>query len=823
MPRLLYLSMDYDLALLVDMLSPPARVALSLLTPGGLSLASMRACIAVLVVLRQFKSSCTRRFHPTTLSVPLNGQATHTTSTNDSRVTSLHFTRNLVPPHDIRSKHKKNMASLHYKPLTEGEIRFLTINTTSFSSQEIDVSMSTVQFDETTEYLALSYTWGPETDRRDIRLNGRSFSVTANLYDALYSMRKRIASASLALPARIWVDAICINQGDKHERNKQVARMRDIYTRAGVVWAFTGVETEHDKEGFKLVTALARTFQGLSQTLDLGNPLPEDASERLASAIRHPGLQVGWKALGQLLTRPWWTRAWIVQEIALAQSAIFGCGELAADMSEVLLVGELLWAYMSEETKRSDERAADRISEVDRFEGLDVGSRDAALLSLQNRIQRLDRSLEGMDRPTLARLAGDLGVSYAQEREASLEWTEVADFSLRTTRRLPGHTLASVLARFKSRQCSNPLDKIYAILGLARPLMEPSLVPIDYGLPVPVLWRRVVRAHLELYSNLDILYLFSGSPTPTPTPTSPAFSSWAHECTARWATDPAALEVKDAGVEFRASLGGFPQVGHQASGHHTEEEEESLCLKGVAVDVVKAVGRAYDTSDPSYIDSVRSEIERQESLQDLGQARFHGFDGPALEEWKKLADVKGSFDQLKEMAFNLQRDHDNDVVVAGWRPGDKDQEALIKGIWSSMNELTGKYPTGQGKLDAFVQTLMIDTVQCLEYAPIFHQRLAALKGHQRGDPFQPMYFSSSLLGFRFYVTTKGRYGLVPNDVQAGDKVCVLYGGKAPFLLRNIDDTRHAILSWTFVHGLMNGEALATADSGDLDEETFFLV
>jgi Heterokaryon incompatibility protein (HET) len=716
------------------------------------------------------------------------------------------------------------MASLHYEPLTEGEMRFLTINTTPFSSQGIDVSMSTVQFDETTEYLALSYTWGSETDRRDIRLNGRSFSVTANLYDALYSMRKRIASASLAFPARIWVDAVCINQGDIPERNKQVARMRDIYARARVVWAFTGVETEHDKEGFKLVTALARTFQGLSQTLDLGNPLPEETSERLAGAIRHPGLQAGWKALGQLLTRPWWTRAWTVQETALAQSAIFGCGELTTDMSEVLLVGELLWAYMSGETKRSDERAADRISEVDRFEGLDVGSRDAALLSLQIRIRRLDRNPEGMDRSTLVRLARDLGVSCSQERAASLEWTEVADFSLRTTQRLPGHTLASVLARFSSRQCGEPLDKIYALLGLARPSMEPSLVPIEYGLPVPVLWRRVVRAHLELYANLDILYLFSGSPTPMSMPASPAFSSWAHECTARWPMNPAALEVKDAGVEFKASLGRSPQVGHQASGHYAKEaEEESLCLKGVAVDVVKVVGRAYDMADPSYIDSVRSEIERQEGLQDLGQAHFHGFDGPALEEWKKLADVKKSFDQLKETAFSLQRDHDNDVVVAGWRPGDGDQEALIRGIWSSMNDLTGKYPTGQGKLDAFVQTLMMDTVQCPEYAPIFHQRLAALNGHQRANPFQPMYFSSGLLGFRFYVTTKGHYGLVPNDVQAGDKVCVLYGGKAPFLLRSIDDTRHAILSWTFVHGLMNGEALATADGRDLGEEAFCLV
>jgi hypothetical protein len=49
-------------------------------------------------------------------------------------------------------------------------------------------------------------------------------------------MRKSIAMASVDFPAKIWVDAICITQGDIAERNKQVTRMRDIYTQAQIVW-----------------------------------------------------------------------------------------------------------------------------------------------------------------------------------------------------------------------------------------------------------------------------------------------------------------------------------------------------------------------------------------------------------------------------------------------------------------------------------------------------------------------------------------------------------------------------------------------------------
>ena len=176
---------------------------------------------------------------------------------------------------------------------------------------------------------------------------------------------------------------------------------------------------------------------------------------------------------------------------------------------------------------------------------------------------------------------------------------------------------------------------------------------------------------------------------------------------------------------------------------------------------------------------------------------------------------------MKERAFSLYQDQDNDVVVGN----KKDRNDLITAVWSSMTSrrMLKKSPTGQTNLDAFIQTLMMDTVPSEKYAPLFHQRLATLRGHGRGDPFEPMFISSGLLGFRIYVTDKGYYGLVPCDVQVGDQVCVLYGSKVPFLLRNISDAKYELLSWTFVLGLMNGEALANANIRHLIEKTFCLV
>jgi hypothetical protein len=62
---------------------------------------------------------------------------------------------------------------------------------------------------------------------------------------------------------------------------------------------------------------------------------------------------------------------------------------------------------------QSGERAAEKINVLEGFEGLDVGSPDASLFSLQNRIQRFDRKLEEMHQPTLVRVAQDMGVRDA--------------------------------------------------------------------------------------------------------------------------------------------------------------------------------------------------------------------------------------------------------------------------------------------------------------------------------------------------------------------------------------------------------------------------
>lgn len=65
------------------------------------------------------------------------------------------------------------------------------------------------------KYEALSYTWGNTKNPKWIQCNakGRGLLVTDNRAGALRRLRRPNESR------RVWIDAICINQEDIHERN----------------------------------------------------------------------------------------------------------------------------------------------------------------------------------------------------------------------------------------------------------------------------------------------------------------------------------------------------------------------------------------------------------------------------------------------------------------------------------------------------------------------------------------------------------------------------------------------------------------------------
>ncbi|KAK4494597.1 hypothetical protein PRZ48_013953 [Zasmidium cellare] len=173
-------------------------------------------------------------------------------------------------------------------------------------------------------FAALSYVWGSiELPKRHIALSGSKFEVTLNLHNALTRL-VRLVREDESFPRRVWIDAICIDQGNVDERNKQVPRMRYIYGAASVVvcslppeWNVTSKADARAKTmgwdaGAKMVPLLSAAQS------DVGaKTLAEHLSTGLVQYSSH-----GWASLFKFFANPYWTRLWIIQEIALASREI---------------------------------------------------------------------------------------------------------------------------------------------------------------------------------------------------------------------------------------------------------------------------------------------------------------------------------------------------------------------------------------------------------------------------------------------------------------------------------------------------------------------
>ena len=176
-------------------------------------------------------------------------------------------------------------------------------------------------------YEALSYHWGGREANFKIKIYTEgfpgSFRVRPNLHAALNQLRLSDR------PRRLWIDAICINQDDNDEKNAQVSLMADVYSRATSVCVWLG-EASTDSD-------LALNF--ISRIVNL------DDFDRLVADRRTPQ---EWAALSSLMRRGWFSRRWVVQEIALAARATLYCGDAYVDWSDFADAVSLFEAVESE-------------------------------------------------------------------------------------------------------------------------------------------------------------------------------------------------------------------------------------------------------------------------------------------------------------------------------------------------------------------------------------------------------------------------------------------------------------------------------------------
>ncbi|KAL0934826.1 het domain protein [Colletotrichum truncatum] len=170
------------------------------------------------------------------------------------------------------------------------QIRLLRLEPPSPDHNDHVFSLAVHDFDEENypSYIAISYTWGLPVPLLPIVVNGQKVKVHLNCWYALWQMRHHGYTDQ-----NFWVDSLCINQSDDHEKSVQVSMMGAIYSSAQWVASCLGIG------------------DGIGS-------LQEILKSKDSDAIN--------KAGEKLLQLSYFERVWIKQETFLARDIKLFCG-----------------------------------------------------------------------------------------------------------------------------------------------------------------------------------------------------------------------------------------------------------------------------------------------------------------------------------------------------------------------------------------------------------------------------------------------------------------------------------------------------------------
>lgn len=144
-----------------------------------------------------------------------------------------------------------------------------------------------------------------------------------------------------------------------------------------------------------------------------------------------------------LVNNPWWSRSWVIQEVAMSREIVFQCGHVLASWDGVYSTVE--------HTSTHFVRGSFPLI-------LKVLMMSPKSKNVTNRLKVPEQQMELLD----------------------------------------------LLERFRYCEATDPRDKIYALLGLASDV-QPDEITIDYTMPVQQLYIDIVKFFLSKHQTLDIL------------------------------------------------------------------------------------------------------------------------------------------------------------------------------------------------------------------------------------------------------------------------------------------------------------------------------
>jgi hypothetical protein len=442
---------------------------------------------------------------------------------------------------------------LAYVPLdmVTNETRILVIQQSASPTAPMMLGLAHCPIKCEVVFCALSYIWGPLLPATDVVVNGQILTITESLEQILRAIR--LPSDDSA----VWIDAICINQSDVLERNCTVPRIATIYDAAVAVFCYIGPFDDSTNEALDFVQHLQEPMMMVDS---LGNwDIGRD--QKIGLEV-YPRLCA---ALYELLTRPYFHRVWILQEVAYASNPVIGCGHRFDIGFEQLVKAASNLADML----RRDYELADQME-----------SAALGILTVCEAELLYVRKLSYF-RHLISRGKSGLSISWKFKKRDS----KIGEQS-------PGLLETAILAR--DFQATDGHDKIFALWNLAQD-KEGIEFKMDYAESVPesftkftIAWamqHKALDIIAAVYSNGESSEFYNTAPTWCPDWTTPAGAS----CLIRRESIPmrpiSTLDDPDH-VLYSADLG---MGNDDLDQPFFEFDGNSLLCSGIIVDEIQAV------------------------------------------------------------------------------------------------------------------------------------------------------------------------------------------------------------------------------------------
>jgi hypothetical protein len=413
-----------------------------------------------------------------------------------------------------------------YKPLVgKDEIRLLHLKhgeTGGLKGQLLDVRLA-----DNPTYEALSYAWGPPDKPYEITLPNGILRITKSLFTALLRLRRR-GKARL-----LWIDQLCINQDDNTEKIQQILLMQQIYSSASRVLAWLGEDNGNGSIALNLLEKIGTTNTASIQSRSIS-----------ADWIRANGLPTSgdraWFVLLSFWRRPWFRRAWVVQEFVLAKDALMICGNAQLSWQAFTSAHEKMMQYSLLDWGTFDDRDIQ-----DQKEEAFSGSMSLRVMMEIKYASKLGPSIANIVR------------SFSERDESALDDLQVGGWGkwpgvkqlVMALRKIPEATgpmtqilgqfiepltpeaskirlrLCDLLMMFVKCEASNPRGRLFALLGLAADGDDISLRP-NYDESVESVFLRYANYFVRSGESIKLLYQASGLSNNALT-----IPSWVPDCT----------------------------------------------------------------------------------------------------------------------------------------------------------------------------------------------------------------------------------------------------------------------------------------------------